>query len=178
MEGKEEDDKGENARSGSDELPSRRDGRRFIKLLCSHCLHRSVTFKEYSLHLYSGKHNSAMRRVAAKHKAMLARMRVVQRQEQRRVEARDAARGTLPSRTIFCPVCKLNYRSLKAVHNLSDSHRQIKRFLTPFCRVCRIQFRSPMLYETHVCSLDHIKVRLNLIRNPSLNLIAFVYLFF
>ncbi|XP_033224303.1 protein split ends-like isoform X2 [Belonocnema kinseyi] len=157
VEGKEEDEKGENVRSGSDELPSRRDGRRFIKLICSHCLHRSVTFKEYSLHLYSGKHNAAMRRVAAKHKAMLARMRVVQRQEQRRVEARDAARGTLPSRTVFCPVCKLNYRSHKAVHNLSDSHRQIKRFLTPFCRVCRIQFRSPMLYETHVCSLDHIK---------------------
>lgn len=157
VEGKEGDEKGENTRSGSDELPSRRDGRRFIKLSCSHCLHRSVTFKEYSLHLYSGKHNSAMRRVAAKHKAMLARMRVVQRQEQRRVEARDAARGSLPTRTIFCPVCKLNYRSLKAVHNLSDSHRQIKRFLTPFCRVCRIQFRSPMLYETHICSLDHIK---------------------
>ncbi|XP_051155147.1 DBIRD complex subunit ZNF326-like isoform X2 [Leptopilina boulardi] len=157
VEGKEEDNKEENARSGSDELPSRRDGRRFIKLICVHCQHRSVTFKEYSLHLYSGKHNSAMRRVAAKHKAMLARMRIVQRQEQRRVEARDEARGTLPSRTIFCPVCKLNYRSLKAVHNLSDSHRQIKRFLTPFCRVCRIQLRSPMTYETHVCSLDHIR---------------------
>ncbi|XP_043471180.1 DBIRD complex subunit ZNF326 isoform X3 [Leptopilina heterotoma] len=160
VEGKEEDAKEENARSGSDELPSRRDGRRFIKLNCAHCQHRSVTFKEYTLHLYSGKHNSAMRRVAAKHKAMLARMRIIQRQDQRRLEARDEARGTLPSRTIFCPVCKLNYRSLKAVHNLSDSHRQIKRFLTPFCRVCRIQFKSPMTYETHVCSLDHIRKNL------------------
>ncbi|XP_023290307.1 TRAF3-interacting protein 1 [Orussus abietinus] len=142
---------------GSEELPSRRDGRRFIKLHCPHCDHRSVTFKEYSLHLYSGRHNSTMRSIAARHKATLARMRVLQRQEQRRVEVRDAARGTLPSRTMFCPICKLNYRSLKAIHQLSESHRQMKRFLTPFCRVCRIQFRSPMLFETHVCSLDHIK---------------------
>ncbi|XP_024947199.1 zinc finger protein on ecdysone puffs isoform X3 [Cephus cinctus] len=155
---RDENDKGEHPRgAGNEELPSRRDGRRFIKLSCPHCAHRSVTFKEYSLHLYSGRHNTAMRRVAARYKAMLARMRVVQRQEQRRVETRDAARGTLPSRTIFCPICKLNYRSLKAMHQLSDSHRQMKRFLTPFCRVCRMQFRSPMSYETHVCSLDHIK---------------------
>lgn len=99
-----------------------------------------------------------MRRIASRHKATLTRMRVLQRQEQRRVEARDAARGTLPSRTMFCAICKLNYRSLKAAHQLSESHRQMKRFLTPFCRVCRIQFRSPMLFETHMCSLDHIKV--------------------
>ncbi|XP_043278712.1 DBIRD complex subunit ZNF326-like isoform X2 [Venturia canescens] len=151
-----ENSKGERA-AGSGELPSRRDGKRFIKLNCPHCSHRSVTFKEYSLHLYSGRHNSAMRRIAARHKATLARMRVVQRQEQRRVEVRDASRGTLPSITMFCPICKLNYRSLKAMHHLSESHRQMKRFLTPFCRVCRIQFRSPMLFESHVCSLDHIK---------------------
>lgn len=145
-------------RSGSEELPCKRNGQRFIKLNCPHCVHRSVTFKEYSLHLYSGRHNAAMRRVAARRKAELARMRVVQRQEQKRIEAKDESRGTLPSRTLFCPVCKLNYRSLKAMHQLSESHRQIKRFLAPFCRICRIPFRSPMLYETHICSLDHIKV--------------------
>ncbi|XP_076643722.1 uncharacterized protein LOC143353974 isoform X3 [Halictus rubicundus] len=155
---RDDNDKTDHGRTtGSDELPSRRDGRKFIKLTCPHCAHRSVTFKEYSLHLYSGRHSAAMRRIASRHKATLTRMRVLQRQEQRRVEARDAARGTLPSRTMFCPICKLNYRSLKAVHQLSESHRQMKRFLTPFCRVCRIQFRSPMLFETHMCSLDHIK---------------------
>ncbi|XP_076179321.1 uncharacterized protein LOC143152748 isoform X4 [Ptiloglossa arizonensis] len=155
---RDDNDKTDHGRTtGSEELPSRRDGRKFIKLTCPHCAHRSVTFKEYSLHLYSGRHSAAMRRIASRHKATLTRMRVLQRQEQRRVEARDAARGTLPSRTMFCPICKLNYRSLKAVHQLSDSHRQMKRFLTPFCRVCRIQFRSPMLFETHMCSLDHIK---------------------
>lgn len=153
-----ENDKTDHGRTtGSEELPSRRDGRKFIKLTCPHCTHRSVTFKEYSLHLYSGRHSAAMRRIASRHKATLTRMRVLQRQEQRRVEARDAARGTLPSRTMFCPICKLNYRSLKAVHQLSDSHRQMKRFLTPFCRTCRMQFRSPMLFETHMCSLEHIK---------------------
>lgn len=153
-----ENDKTDHGRTtGSEELPSRRDGRKFIKLTCPHCAHRSVTFKEYSLHLYSGRHSAAMRRIASRHKATLTRMRVLQRQEQRRVEARDAARGTLPSRTMFCPICKLNYRSLKAVHQLSDYHRQMKRFLTPFCRTCRMQFRSPMLFETHMCSLEHIK---------------------
>ncbi|CAK9810133.1 hypothetical protein ANTQUA_LOCUS6313 [Anthophora quadrimaculata] len=155
---RDENDKTDHGRTtGSEELPSRRDGRKFIKLTCPHCAHRSVTFKEYSLHLYSGHHSAAMRRIASRHKATLTRMRVLQRQEQRRVEARDAARGTLPSRTMFCPICKLNYRSLKAVHQLSDSHRQMKRFLAPFCRTCRIPFRSPMLFETHMCSLDHIK---------------------
>ncbi|XP_074110269.1 uncharacterized protein LOC141534668 isoform X2 [Cotesia typhae] len=135
----------------------REGGRRFIKLNCPHCSHRSITFKDYSLHLYSGRHNTAMRRIAARHKASLACMRVLQRQEQRRHEAQEASRGTLPSRTMFCQICKLNYRSLKAAHHASESHRQIKRFLTPFCRVCRMQFRSPMLFETHTCSLDHIK---------------------
>lgn len=158
-EGDEEDKETHERGAAADEPVRRADGRRFIKLNCPHCAHRSITFKEHSLHIYSGRHNAAMRRVAARHKATLARMRVVQRQEQRRVEARDAQRGTLPSRTMFCPICKLNYRSLKAVHQLSDSHRQMKRFLTPFCRVCKIQFRSPMLYESHVCSLDHIKVK-------------------
>ncbi|XP_032688591.1 zinc finger CCCH domain-containing protein 13-like isoform X2 [Odontomachus brunneus] len=155
---RDENDKVERDRAiSSEELPSRRDGRKFIKLKCPHCAHHSVTFKEYSLHLFSGRHSAAMRRIASRHKATLTRMRVLQRQEQRRVEARDAARGTLPSRTMFCAICKLNYRSLKAAHQLSESHRQMKRFLTPFCRVCRIQFRSPMLFETHMCSLDHIK---------------------
>ncbi|KMQ95710.1 zinc finger protein [Lasius niger] len=158
-----DEERGENEKTerdrtaGSEELPSRRDGRKFIKLKCPHCAHHSVTFKEYSLHLFSGRHSAAMKRIAARHKATLTRMRVVQRQEQRRIEARDAARGTLPSRTMFCAICKLNYRSLKAAHQLSESHRQMKRFLTPFCRVCRIQFRSPMFFETHMCSLEHIK---------------------
>lgn len=158
-----ENEKTERDRTGSEELPSRRDGKKYIKLKCPHCAHHSVTFKEYSLHLYSGRHSAAMKRIAARHKATLTRMRVVQRQEQRRIEARDAARGTLPSRTMFCAICKLNYRSLKANHQLSESHRQMKRFLTPFCRVCRIQFRSPMFFETHMCSLEHIKVIVTLI---------------
>jgi hypothetical protein len=28
----------------------------------------------------------------------------------------------------------------------------------PYCRVCHIGFKSPMLYENHICSLDHLKV--------------------
>lgn len=106
---REENEKAERNRTAdSEELPSRRDGRKFIKLKCPHCAHQSVTFKEYSLHLFSGRHSAAMKRIAARHKVTLTRMRVIQRQEQRRIEARDAARGTLPSRTMFCSICKLN----------------------------------------------------------------------
>ncbi|XP_063982547.1 eukaryotic translation initiation factor 5B-like isoform X2 [Diachasmimorpha longicaudata] len=153
----------ENRQEKGEEVESavlRTRGKRFAKLQCPHCSIRCATFKEYSLHLHSERHNIAMRRIAARHKANIARMRVVQRQEQRRVEEKDEERGTLPSRTMFCQICKLNYRSLKAVHHLSESHRQMKKFLIPFCRMCRIQFRSPMLYETHVASLDHIKAML------------------
>ncbi|KAI5640542.1 hypothetical protein NE865_07087 [Phthorimaea operculella] len=42
-------------------------------------------------------------------------------------------------------------------HNLTETHRAMKRFLMPFCRVCRVSFRSPMLYEHHICSLEHLK---------------------
>lgn len=28
----------------------------------------------------------------------------------------------------------------------------------PYCLVCRVGFKSPMEFETHRCSLDHIKV--------------------
>lgn len=36
--------------------------------------------------------------------------------------------------------------------------KAMKKFLMPYCRVCRIGFKSPMLYENHICSLDHLKV--------------------
>lgn len=145
-------------RKEPDEISSgRRDNKRFIKLQCPHCSHRSSRFKEYSLHLFSGRHKTAMKRVAARYKSTLARMRVLQRQEQGKLEAREASHGNLPSRTMFCQICKLNYRSLKAQHHRSDAHRRMKRLLAPFCRTCRIQFRSYMPYETHITSLDHIK---------------------
>lgn len=132
-------------------------GRPYIRLNCPHCYVRCITFKEYTLHLYTSKHISMMRRQSLKHKQTLARMRMSQRQKQRLLEESEEVHGNLTLRSNFCPICKLNYRQLKIKHQASDSHRAMKKFLMPYCRVCRIGFKSPMLYENHICSLDHLK---------------------
>lgn len=128
----------------------------FIKLTCTHCHKKCVTFNEYSMHLSSNQHVSAMRRIAIKQKAQLARMRLNQRNAQRDIEKSDE---NLAPRTNFCPLCKLNYRQLRSKHRMSDAHRNMKKFLMPYCRICRLTFKSPMLYENHMCSLSHIKVK-------------------
>lgn len=127
----------------------------FIKLVCPHCNTKCVTFSKYSLHLHSSRHMTAMRHVAMKQKSVLARMRLSQRNAQRELEKTT---DDLAPRTNFCPLCKLNYKQPKATHQASDSHKSMKKFLMPYCRVCRITFKSPMLYETHICSIEHIKV--------------------
>lgn len=155
---KDESDKEEEKKSesGDEDRPrSKYTGRPFIRLTCIHCNMKCVTFREYSVHLYSGRHIAAMRKIALKQKAVLARMRAQQRQAQRELEKNDDSLG---SRTIFCPLCKLNYRQQKSVHQMSDAHRNMKKFLMPYCRTCYITFKSPMLYENHMCSLDHIRV--------------------
>ncbi|XP_021921495.1 zinc finger protein on ecdysone puffs-like isoform X2 [Zootermopsis nevadensis] len=132
-------------------------GRPYIRLTCPHCYVRCITFKEYTLHLYTSKHINMMRKQSLRHKQTLARMRMSQRQKQRLVEETEEVHGNLAPRSNFCPVCKLNYRQLKSKHQASESHRAMKKFLMPYCRVCRMGFKSPMLYENHICSLDHLK---------------------
>lgn len=155
--GKDDSDK-EEKKSASDEEDrprSRFTGRPFIRLTCTHCGMKCVTFKEYSTHLFNNRHIQAMRKIAIKQKSALARMRLAQRNAQRELEKND---DSLASRTNFCPLCKLNYRQLKSKHQLSEAHRNMKKFLMPYCRICHITFKSPMLYENHMCSLEHIKV--------------------
>ncbi|XP_067008566.2 zinc finger protein on ecdysone puffs isoform X2 [Anabrus simplex] len=132
-------------------------GKPFIKLSCPHCLKQCVTFQEYTMHLFTSRHIGAMRKQSLKHKQTLASMRLTQRQKQRVVEESEEARGTLSARTKFCHICKLNYRQLKSKHVASEYHREMMKFLMPICYVCELEFKSPMLYENHLCSLDHIK---------------------
>ncbi|XP_069677621.1 uncharacterized protein [Periplaneta americana] len=132
-------------------------GKHFIPLTCPHCYVRCITFTEYTLHLYTSKHTNTMRKQSLRLKQTLARMRLSQRQKQRILEESEEVHGSLASRSNFCPICKLHYRQLKSKHQASESHRAIKKFLMPYCRVCRIGFTSPMLYENHICSLDHLK---------------------
>lgn len=126
----------------------------FIKLSCPHCNVKCVTFNKYGIHLHSSRHMTAMRYVAMKQKSILARMRLTQRNAQRELEK---STEDLAPRTNFCPLCKLNYKQPKATHQASEAHKNMKKFLMPYCRFCSITFKSPMLYETHICSIEHIK---------------------
>lgn len=139
--------------SGSEDKSRKRP---YIKLICPHCLTKSPTFARYTMHLQSGKHMAAMRRIAIKQKAILSRMRVIQRNAQRELEKTTE---DLAPRTNFCPLCKLNYKQPKATHQASDAHKNMKKFLMPYCKICKITFKSPMLYESHCCMIDHLKVR-------------------
>lgn len=133
-------------------------GYKFIKLFCPHCKERYVTFKEYQNHLRGLHHVNAMRKLSFRLKQNLARMRVEQRIQQRLEEKNDELRGVTGVRTNYCQTCKLNYRQDRSRHNESEMHKKMKEFLMPTCVVCRINFRSPMLFENHICSLDHIKM--------------------
>lgn len=127
----------------------------FIKLKCPHCLIRITTFGKYNLHLRSGRHAAAMRRVAMKQKAILGQMRLVQRKAQRELEKTT---DDLAPRTSWCQLCKLNYKQPKLTHQATQAHKDMKRFLMPYCKICKVTLRSPMSYEDHLCSIDHIKV--------------------
>lgn len=105
--------------------------------------------------------------VASKLKLMLQKMRIVQRNAQRALE--DDNTVELTDSAMFCQLCKLNHRTPRQEHNRSEYHRNIKKFLTPYCRVCKIALRSPMLFEHHICSLDHIKVNYFIYILSSLN---------
>ncbi|KAJ8735539.1 hypothetical protein PYW07_007159 [Mythimna separata] len=151
VEGGEDTDKEPDA--ASDTAPPR--PRPYVHLSCVHCKEKCATFAAYVKHLVSSKHRAAMSAVARRHKAQLLRMRVAQRGAQRELET--AAGAQLAARTTFCPVCRLNHRTTRHAHNLTDTHRAMKRFLMPFCQICRLTFRSPMIYEHHICSLEHLK---------------------
>lgn len=127
----------------------------YIKLVCIHCNIKCVTFKEYQHHLYSRQHKLSLKKLSLRQKAQLARMRLAQRNTQREIE--EAAKDTDDLNSQFCLLCRLNYRSEKAEHQASEAHRKMKKFLMPYCTVCRIGFKSPMEFETHNCSIEHIK---------------------
>lgn len=127
----------------------------FIKLNCPHCGIKAVTFRKYDIHLQGRMHMGAMRKVSIKQKSILAQMRLAQRNAQNELEKNNV---DLTPRTNFCPLCKLNYKQRKAVHQSSEAHKNMKKFLMPYCKVCSITFKSPMMYENHCCSIEHLKV--------------------
>lgn len=129
----------------------------YIKLNCVQCATRCVTFKEYHQHLFLGRHKAAMRRLAGKTRDKLMEMRqkqrIAQKEEDQKVDESSEQKSS------YCPLCQLNFRQPKTVHQKSDGHKEMKRFLMPYCATCKIGFKSPMAYETHRASLEHLKFK-------------------
>lgn len=129
----------------------------YIKLSCCHCGTKCIHFKEYQNHLFRGLHKAAMRRLAGKTRDKLMEMRqkqrVAQKEEDEKVDADSEQKSS------YCPMCQLNFRQPKVVHQKSDGHKEMKRFLMPYCATCKIGFKSPMAYEAHRCSLEHLKFK-------------------
>ncbi|XP_060534770.1 zinc finger protein on ecdysone puffs-like [Cylas formicarius] len=128
----------------------------YIRLVCPRCNIKIPTFRRYEMHLQGKAHVFAMRRVAMKQKTILAQMRQAQRKSQNELEKKGSGED-LTEHTHYCQLCRLNYKQPKEVHLASESHKNMKRFLMPRCKVCSITFKSPMIYESHCCSIQHIK---------------------
>lgn len=129
----------------------------FIKLNCVQCHTKCVTFKEYQSHLFRGLHRAAMRRLAGKTRDKLMEMRQAQRAAQK--EEDEKIDESSEAKSSYCLLCQLNFRQPKSVHQKSDGHKEMKRFLMPYCATCKIGFKSPMAYEAHRASLEHLKFK-------------------
>lgn len=129
----------------------------FFELCCPQCNVREPTFRRYEVHLQGRTHQLAMRRVAVKQRSIIAMMRMSQRNAQNELE--KSGEG-ITEHTVFCPLCKLNYKQERAVHQATAAHKNMKKLLMPSCKVCKKNFKSGMVYEHHLCSIDHLRVSL------------------
>lgn len=97
-----------------------------------------------------------MHQVAVRLKNQLGRLRTNQRRVQRDLEKDVPNIEEKPLQ--FCLVCRLNYRTDKDEHQISEAHINMQKFLLPKCKFCHITFNSPKDYEIHRATLEHIKV--------------------
>lgn len=128
----------------------------FFELCCPQCNVREPTFRRYEIHLQGRTHQLAMRRVAVKQRSIIAMMRMSQRNAQNELE--KSGEG-ITEHTVFCPLCKLNYKQERAVHQATAAHKNMKKLLMPSCKVCKKNFKSGMVYEHHLCSIDHLRCK-------------------
>ncbi|XP_064086692.1 sarcoplasmic reticulum histidine-rich calcium-binding protein-like isoform X2 [Macrobrachium nipponense] len=161
---------GERAVNSEGHVRARVSGRLFVELRCPHCpSQKSITFKEYKFHLGSEGHKNQLNRLARKHSVVLRKIRVQQRQEQRDIEEKwkeEKAEEFKNAVSKFCTTCKLAYKCLGSnvsdglsLHNRSKFHRMQRHYLHPRCSMCRITFPSRMVYEYHIASISHLRVR-------------------
>ncbi|XP_050300895.1 uncharacterized protein LOC126739311 [Anthonomus grandis grandis] len=150
---KEAEEKKESPKKKTKKTPEKPE-KKFIVLRCPRCNVKAPTFRSYEIHLQTGSHLFNMRKVASKHRTILAQMRNAQRLAQNELE--KSGEG-ITDHTVFCPLCKLNYKQERAVHQGTAAHKNMRKFLMPSCKVCDVTFKSPMVYEHHLCSIDHLK---------------------
>uniref|UniRef100_A0A182SVY5 C2H2-type domain-containing protein n=1 Tax=Anopheles maculatus TaxID=74869 RepID=A0A182SVY5_9DIPT len=144
--------------------------RSFIRLIIRSFIVFHIS-QEYQIHLYSRTHKMKMRSLAVKCREQLLEMRAKQRNAQNDEDGKsdDGTGGEEGKRPGFCMMCRLNYRQQRAVHQQSEGHKMMKKFLMPYCNVCNLGFKSPMAYETHRASLDHLKIKARAERYGSSN---------
>ncbi|XP_055627460.1 uncharacterized protein LOC129769317 [Toxorhynchites rutilus septentrionalis] len=162
---KTDDKDGEKQKKDTTKITTKYRSSPFIKLNCCHCGTKCFTFKEYHSHLFRGLHRSAMRRLAGTTRDKLAEMRHAQRVAQK--EEDEKVEDFSEQKSSYCPLCQLNFRQPKAVHQKSDGHKQMKRFLMPYCTTCKIGFKSPMAFEAHRSSIEHLKFKARVERYAS-----------
>lgn len=129
-----------------------------LSLICTKRTNLKQIPQNYGRHLTGIVHRRTMRNLALKLKTQVQKMRSAQRNAQRDLESKDEDNN---EKSQFCMLCRLNYRQPKEVHQASDSHMNMDRFLRPLCSICHGRFKSPMLYETHRGSLHHLKEKAN-----------------
>ncbi|KAL0280181.1 UNVERIFIED_CONTAM: hypothetical protein PYX00_001553 [Menopon gallinae] len=150
---KEKEKEKEKSKKGDDRIDFF--GKPFMKLQCPQCSTKCITFKEYMQHLYRPTHMKAMHERSEQLKVTLAKMRIAQRAKQKKEDEEDVT--NMNTRTTFCVICKLNYSHGKSAHQASEAHKKMRNFLLPYCKICHIALKSPMMYERHICTLEHLR---------------------
>lgn len=95
-----------------------------------------------------------MNRLALRQKAQLSRLRLAQRNTQKEIDEK-----LTDKRSQHCKICQLHFKQKKEEHEETEDHRSIKKFCIPYCNICKLGFQRPMLYESHRCSIQHLRVR-------------------
>ncbi|XP_037082677.1 uncharacterized protein LOC119103311 [Pollicipes pollicipes] len=127
---------------------------------CPHCHARCATFADFRKHQLGREHMDAMRRVLMRIRGELGKMRLAQREEQKELEAKEAAKDPeafdkLP--TQFCTLCRLQFKCTEGTnHNETEWHRKQRAYQNPSCKICNMTFPARIAYEKHSGTFTHI----------------------
>ncbi|XP_043231724.1 glutamic acid-rich protein-like [Amphibalanus amphitrite] len=127
---------------------------------CPHCHARCATFADFRKHQLGREHMAAMRRLLMKVRAELGKMRLAQREEQKKLEAAEIEKDPEfeNQQTQFCTLCRLQYREIEGViHSETEWHRKQHTYSNPSCKTCNMNFPARIAYEKHLGTFTHIQ---------------------